>query len=301
MSTTGAADLNALLVFAAVAEAASFTAAAEQLGQTKARVSLVVRRLETQLGATLFSRTTRRVAMTDAGQALYGQCVPALRGVQEVLEQLGGPAELRGNLRISASVDYAAHTLAPAVAAFSALHPQLDIELKTGDRVVDMLKEGIDVALRVGWLRDSSLRASRLDGFEQVLVASPAYLQRAAPIKTPADLAQHDWVTLTLLPTPLTWKFTSAGGQLRTVRMKSRLRTDSGSALRALLQNGSGISVMDQPSAMASLRSGELVQVLADWRLPSGGVYAVVPPGRHIAGKARAFVDFYSGWLRQRR
>ena len=292
-------DLNALLVFACVAEAGGFTAAAAQLGVAKAKVSLAVSRLETQLGVTLFSRTTRRVALTDAGQALYAQCVPPLRAVQDVLAQVGTGGELAGTLRISASVDYAAHTVSRAVAAFAALHPQLEIDLRTSDRVVDMLQEGIDVALRLGWLRDSSLRATRLGDFEQYVVASPAYLAQAPRIRHPRDLAAHDWVALTLLPTPLTWKFKSARGQSRTVRVAGRLRTDSPSALRSLLLNGCGISVADQLTTADAVRTGQLVRVLPDWSLPRGGVYAVHPPGRHIAAKARAFVDFYQAWLQQ--
>jgi DNA-binding transcriptional LysR family regulator len=292
-------DLNALPVFAAVVECGGFTAAAQQLGLAKARVSLVVSRLEAQLGATLFSRTTRRVALTDAGQALYEQCTPLLRGVQEALAQAGGGGELSGTLRISASVDYAAQTLAPAVSAFAALHPGLAIDLRTSDRVADMLKEGIDVALRMGWLRDSSLRATRLGDFEQYVVASPAYLKRSPPITRPDDLAGQEWIALTLLPSPLTWKFSSARGQARTVRVAGRVRTDSVSALRGLLQSGCGISVMDQFTCADALAAGKLVRVLPQWKLPRGGIHAVYPPGRHIPAKTRAFVEFYAAWLKR--
>lgn len=297
MAVAGAPDLNALLVFAAVAEQGGFTAAAEQLGVAKAKVSLVVGRLEQQLGQTLFARTTRRVTLTEAGQALYRQCVPPVRAVQEAMAQFGGGGELTGVLRVAAPIEYAGQTLAPALAAFAAQHPRLDIDLRTSERVVDMLKEGIDVALRLGWLRDSSLRALRLGEFEQLLVASPGYLKRAPAIRHPRELAQHEWIMLTLLATPLTWRFTSARGQVRTVRVGGRMRTDSGAALRGLLQAGSGISVLDEFSAAAPLQSGTLVRVLPGWSLPKGGVHAVYPPGRHVPVKVRAFVDFYRDWL----
>lgn len=290
-------DLNALPVFAAVAEAGGFTAAAQRLGVAKAKVSLAVARLEAQLGVTLFSRTTRRVALTEAGQGLYAQCVPALRGVQESLSQVGADAELTGSLRIAASVDYAAQTVAPAVAAFAALHPRLEIDLRTSDRVVDMLKEGMDVALRMGWLRDSSLRAAKLGEFEQYLVASPAYLARAPRITAPHDLAGHDWVALTLLQTPLTWQFSSARGQKRVVRVTARLRTDSVGALRSLVLSGCGVSVLDQFSGAEALHTGQLLRVLPAWSLPKGGLHAVYPPGRHVPAKVRAFIDFYAAWL----
>jgi len=298
MAASPDADLNALPLFAAVAETGSFTAAADRLGVAKAKVSLAVSRLEAQLGTRLFSRTTRKVALTEAGQGLYAQCIPALRAVQDSLSQLGGDGELSGTLRISAATEYAAQTLAPALAAFASAHPRLEIDLRTSDRVVDMLKDGIDVALRMGWLRDSSLRATRLGGFDQHVVAAPAYLKRMPAIKHPADLAAHEWIALTLLPTPLTWKFTSAKGQARTVRVAGRIRTDSVGALRALLVQGCGISVMDESTSEPAVRAGSLVRVLPGWALPRGGIYAVYPPGAHMPAKVRKFSEFYSAWLK---
>lgn len=202
---TAGADLNALRVFAAVADAGGITAGAELLGLSKARVSIEVSRLEALLGVSLFSRTTRRVALTDAGQALYGQAVPPLRDLQDALAraQAGqGAAVLTGTLRISATVDHAAQALAPIVAAFAAQHPQLQIDLRSSDRVVDIVKEGIDVAIRMGWLRDSTLRATRLGDFEQHLVAAPGYLRQHGTPKKPEDLAQHPWIALSMLPHP---------------------------------------------------------------------------------------------------
>jgi DNA-binding transcriptional LysR family regulator len=290
-------DLNALPLFAAVAETGGFTAAADKLGLAKAKVSLAVARLEEQLGTSLFARTTRRVVLTEAGQALYAQCVPALRGVEESLAQVGNAGQLGGVLRISVAVDYAMQSLAPALASFAARHPGLEIDVRTSDRVADLLKEGIDLAIRVGWLRDSSLRATKLAEFEQHVLAAPSYLEAAPPIRSPADLAQHAWIALTLLPTPLTWKFVSARGQSRTVRMSARLRTDSGATLRALLENGMGVSVMDSLSSAQAVQQGRLLRLLPQWSLPKGGVYAVYPPGRHVPAKVWAFIDFYSGWL----
>lgn len=300
MATPGDTDLNALPIFAAVAEMGSFTAAADHMNMAKAKVSLAISRLEAQLGCGLFIRTTRRVAMTEAGQALYAQCVPQLRGMQEALSgvaQGGRGAALTGTLRISTAADLAVQSLAQVVADFSALHPGLQIELRTSDRIVDLVREGVDVGIRMGWLRDSTLRATRLGEFEQHVVASPAYLARAgAPVK-PEALAQHDWVTLTLLPAPLTWKFTGAKGQEKTVRMKGRLRCDSSSSMRAMLQAGAGISVLDSLSAAPAIASGSLVRLLPNWQLPRGGVYAVYAPGRHVQAKVRAFIDFYSNRL----
>ncbi|MER2553820.1 MAG: LysR family transcriptional regulator [Thauera sp.] len=289
-------DLNSLLIFAAVAEAGGFTAAADRLGTSKARLSLVIARLERRLGTTLFSRTTRRVTLTEAGEALQARCVPLLREAHAVLAELaaGDGAELAGTLRLTASVDLATHALAGVVAAFSAHHPRLQIELRTSDRVVDLVQEGLDLGLRMGWLRDSTLRATRLGAFEQYVVSSPAYLARHPQPTAPEDLAHHAWVALTLLPTPLTWTFVHAG-DTRSVRMNAVLRTDSAATLRALLRHGAGVSVLDQLNAEAAIANGELVRLLPAWKLPLGGIYAVHPPGRHVPAKVRAFIDFCRG------
>jgi len=297
MTREAPADLNAVLVFAAVAEAGGFTAAAERLGLSKARISLEVSRLESRLGLSLFTRTTRRVQLTEAGQALLAECVPLLRDAQDQLAGLGQPGALRGTLRIACTVEHAVQSLAATVAAFGRLHPQLDLELRTSDRVVDLVREGIDVAIRMGWLRDSTLRATRLGSFGQQVVASPDYLRRAGTPRTPEDLAGLDWVTLTLLPAPLTWRFTHVQGEERTVRMAGRLRCDSAATLRALLLEGAGVSVIDRPGTDELVRRGELVRLLPEWTLPEGGIYAVYAPGRHIQPKVRAFIDFHAARL----
>jgi DNA-binding transcriptional LysR family regulator len=300
MALPGQVDLNSLLVFDAVVEAGSFTAAAARLGIATAKVSIEISRLETRLGTALLTRTTRKVTLTDAGQALHLECQPLLHGLQQALDQLGGDkSTLAGSLRISTTVDYAVQSVAPALAQFAALHPGLQIDLRTGDRVVDLVGEGIDVAIRLGWLRDSSLRATQLGQFEQYIVAAPEYVQRTARVEQPQDLAGHEWVALTLLPTPLTWKFTAAGGDTQTVHVKSKFRVDSPGALRSVLRQGTGISALDQYSAREEIQSGRLVRLLADWSLPVAGVYAVYPPGRNVSARVRAFVAFFRDWLQR--
>lgn len=294
MSTDDPNDLNRLGAFVAVAQCGGFTAAADRLGISKARVSLDVQRLERALGTALFTRTTRQVRLTDAGQQLLDDAAPLLAGLGDAVARAAhSSAEVSGTLRIATAVDHAAQHMGAAVAEFATLHPALRITLHASDRVSDMLAEGIDIAFRMGWLRDSSLRAVRLADFEQYTIAAPSYLQRAGVPKHPDELAQHAWVSLTLLPTPLTWAFTARNGHTRSVRMNARLQTDSATALRALLLNGAGVSVMDRLTVQADLAEGRLQRLLPDWRLPSGGVFAVFPPGRHISAAARAFVDFY--------
>jgi len=291
-------DLNRLAVFAAVADAGGFTAAAERLGVAKAKVSVEVRRLEMALGANLFSRTTRRVALTEAGRQLFESCSPLLRELGDALAQVGAESSVvTGRLKISTSVNHAANFLARIVADFGRKHPALQIHLSATDRVVDLVAEGVDVAIRTGWLRDSSLRALRLGEVEQCVVAAPDYLRRNGTPQRPADLAQHDWIALSLLPTPLTWKFRSKRGHISTVRVKSRLVSDSPDALHALVASGAGITVMTALQVAEDVRRGRLQRLLADWSLPRGGIFAVYPPGRHVPANVRAFVDFYRSKL----
>ncbi len=291
-------DLNSLHIFDALAETGSFTQAAARLGVAKARVSVQIARLERDLGVALFTRTTRQVALTDAGRALHAECEPLLRGLQDALAAASSDAgELSGLLRSSTTLQQAVHAIGPALLQFAALHPRLQIDLRTGDRVADMVAEGIDLSFRMGWLRDSSERAVKLAEFRQYVVASPAYLAARAPIAQPQDLAQHDWVALSLMRTPLTWLFDDGAGGTQTVQMHSRLQVDSPGALLAMVAGGAGISVLEELTIKAALAEGALVKLLPAWTLPRGGVYAVLPPGRLVPARVRAFIDFYKAWL----
>jgi DNA-binding transcriptional LysR family regulator len=288
-------DLNLLRTFAAVAQFGSFTVAAEKLGIARPQVSLQVRRMETALGTALFNRTTRRVAMTDAGQRLFEQAAPLLQGMHDALAQVTAKSgALRGRLRIAAPVEHAVQALAPKVAAFTHRHPEVRVELFVSDRVQDLVEESIDVAIRVGWMRASSSKVAKIADFSQGVVCSPAYLSRHGRPAVPDDLAGHRWIALNLLPSPLTWTFTK-DARTAIVRMAPRLRTDSSITLRALLVNGAGISVASLLHVGDELRKGTLVRVLADWSLPQGVVHAVFPPGAQVSPAARAFVESIRG------
>ena len=285
-------DLNALPVFFALASNRSFTATAEQLGLTKTKVSLKIKALEQQLGVQLFRRTTRQVSLTAAGEQLYQQTAPLMSNLQQQLWSVQqGEQQLAGSLCISAPEDYCREVLIPLLAEFSALHPALHIELKSSDQVKDLIKEGIDLTVRVGWLKDSSQKAQRIGQFEQWLVASPAYLQRQPPPKQPGDLADHAFVSFSLLPSPLLWTF-QKGAQVLQQLMKSRFSVSSSAAVSALVVQGVGLGVLTHYSAMPLLEQGKLVRLLSDWQLQSGGIYLVYPPGDHRPAKVRLFVEF---------
>ncbi|WP_073214813.1 LysR family transcriptional regulator [Massilia sp. CF038] len=294
-------DLNSLTYFDCVVEAGSFTGAADRLGVAKAKISVQIARLERQLGVALFTRTTRQVSLTDAGRALIAQCQPLLRGLSDALAEAGNDqGELSGMLRITTTALQAAQSVGPALVEFAALHPRLQIDLRTGDKVADMVAEGIDLAFRMGWLRDSTQRAIKLREFSQFVVASPEYVKRRGKPKRPEHLAQLDWLALSLLPTPLTWKFSHADGKDVTVHMQSRMQVDAPSALLALIEHGAGISALEEMTMKESLAAGRLVKLLPAWSLQKGGVYAVLPPGRHVPAKVRAFIDFYRTYLARR-
>lgn len=285
-------DLNALPVFFALASNGSFTATAEQLGLTKTKVSLKIKALEQQLGVQLFRRTTRQVSLTAAGAQLYQQTAPLMSNLQQQLWSVQqGEQQLAGNLCISAPEDYCREVLIPLLAEFAALHPALHIELKSSDQVKDLIKEGIDLTVRVGWLKDSSQKAQRIGHFEQWLVASPAYLQRQGEPKQPADLAEHAFISFSLLPSPLLWSF-QKGADHQQQLMKSRFSVSSSAAVSALVLQGVGVAVLTHYSAGPLLAQGKLVRLLPDWQLQDGGIYLVYPPGDHRPAKVRLFVEY---------
>jgi DNA-binding transcriptional LysR family regulator len=263
-------------------------------------VSLQIKRLEKALGGELFHRTTRRIALTEHGSSLLETSIPHLRrALDAIITAPRNGAELSGALRIGCTINDATQMLSRHVVEFSALHPKVKIELRASDRMADLVSDGIDVALRMGWLTDSSLRAIKLGSFRQMVVASPAYLKKAGTPKHPEELARHSWIALSLLTAPLTWKFTSAANQSAVVRMKAHISTDNPSSLRSIVEAGGGTTICDEVSAADSIKAGRLIQLLPKWTLPEGGYYAVFPPGRHLPRQVQAFVDFYRGKLLQ--
>lgn len=291
-------QLDRLVLFAAVAEEGGFTAAAERLDSSKTLLSQQINKLEAELGGALFTRTTRRVTLTEAGQRLFDECAPLLRDLATAVQRFdiarGQPS---GTLRITAPPDYAAGVLGAALGEFVREHPQLQIDLIASSEVMDLVRERIDVAIRFGWLRDSSLRATRLTGFGQYVVAAPDYLARAGAPKRPEDLAGHRWIALSLLRTPLLWRFTTADGHQRSVRMQAAARANSPEALLGLLRGGAGISAIADFALEADLRSGRLQRVLLQWSLARGGIYAVYPAVRQVPAKVRNFIDFFRAYL----
>ncbi len=290
-------DLNTLPVFLVLAQERSFTAAAQRLGCTKTKVSLQIKTLESRLGVALFRRTTRLVSLTQAGEHLYQHSHPLLQQLsQQLLELQGNEQNLSGTLVISAPEDYAQQVLVPALLAFRQLHPALAFELKSSDQIKDLVKEGIDLSIRAGWLKDSSQKAVALGRFEQWLVASPAYLQQHGVPQHPTELPQHNFICFSLLPSALHWNFSKGTEQLKLL-MRSQIKAGSTASVTALLKAGAGLGVITDYSAKRLIRQGELQHILPQWQLPEGGIYAVYPPGQFRPARVRLFVEFLKDWL----
>ncbi|GGY22771.1 LysR family transcriptional regulator [Rhodanobacter panaciterrae] len=284
-------NLNRLAVFVALVRAGSFTAAAEQLGLTKAMVSQHLAKLERELGVTLLLRSTRRMSLTEAGISFHIDCMRLLADAEAAIDRVGGNRDTpSGTLRITTSTDYGMAVVAPALASFCQLHPQVQVDLVIGDRINDLIAERFDLAIRLGWLRDSSMHAARLGSFRQLVVAAPAYLSEHGTPRRPEDLAAHGWIAMSVLATPLRWTFVSSGGKRRSVRMRQVAQANNAAAVRAMVLAGAGVGVLPDYLAEEDIRSGRLVALLAQYRLPEGGIHAVYP-GKQPPAKVRSFID----------
>lgn len=283
-------DLNRLVIFTALVEAGSFTAAAQRLGMTKSRVSQQLAALEAELGVTLVLRTTRRMALTSAGEQFHADSLRLLDDARAAIARAGATRSTpSGLLRVTAAGDYGPAVIAPALASFRRAFPQIEVDLVVTDRIADPIAERFDLSIRVGWLRDSSLRAARLTAFRQCLVASPAYVAARGMPAHPRDLVRHDWIALSVLRSPLRWTFTSHRGARTTVRLHSSMQSNSTLTVHAFVRSGAGLSVLPDYLVGEDLRSGRLVPVLPQQRLPEGGIFAVYP-GREPPAKVRAFI-----------
>lgn len=292
--------LASMAVFAKVAELGSFSAAAGALGLSKSAVSKHVTALEERLGVRLVNRTTRRLALTEVGLSYRETCARIVQEVEEAeLEAGRHGSEPRGRLRVTAPMTFGILHLAPLLPEFLARHPRLEIDLALDDRVVDLLEEGIDVALRIGTLRDSSLIARRLATARSLCAASPAYLAQAGTPGHPADLAAHNALRYTYRRGPEAWEL-ERDGERHVVRLRGNLAANNGDALRAAALAGLGVVVLPDFIIADDVAAGRLVPLLTDWRTPEFPIQAVWPPQRHPAPKLRAFVDFLADQLARR-
>ncbi|KWH38457.1 LysR family transcriptional regulator [Burkholderia cepacia] len=285
-------NLNRLAVFVAVVDAGSLTAAAERLGLAKTVVSTHMQRLESEVGANLLVRTTRRLSVTDAGRAFYDACRDIVRAAESALDAVSSDAgPLRGTLRVSVPIDYGALVVAPAVVALRDRHPGLDVELVANDRVVDLVADNLDVAIRIGRLADSNYRAVQLGTYEKWLVASPAFVARHGRPRDTDALAALPFVMLSTLPRPHTLELEDANGGTASVRCVAHVVSNTATACRAIVLAGGGFGLLTDFSTADDLTAGRLVRLLPAWRSAPAGIHAVYPSTRLPSPKVRAFID----------
>lgn len=288
--------LGDMSAFVRVVEAKTFTAAAERLGWSKSVVSRRLSELEERLGVRLLNRSTRRLSLTEAGQAFYERCTRILADVEETEEAVASlHTEPRGQLRVNAPMTFGIRHLAPAITAFMESHPRVDVELVLNDRFVDLIDEGYDLALRIGTLSDSSLVARRLAVCRRVACAAPSYVAANGAPEEPADLGRHDCLVYTNSTTPDLWRFTARDGSESSVRVRGRLRVNNGDVLRECAAAGLGVVQLPSFIVADAVAAGQLQPVLCDWRLRDTAVHAVYPHNRYLSTKVRAFVDFLAG------
>jgi DNA-binding transcriptional LysR family regulator len=283
----------ALEAFVRVAETGSFSDAARLLRASKSAVSRQVSALEADLGVRLLQRTTRSLALTEAGHGYFARATQILADLVEADQSVSRmQAAPRGCLRVNAPMSFGYLHLAPAIPDFLARHSEVSVELTMNDRFVDLVDEGFDIAVRIGSLADSSLVARRLAPIRRVVCASPDYLAARGTPTSPDDLQTHDCIGYTAVAQPQEWRFIDNDGRPWPVAVTGRLTANNGDAIRAAALRGTGIAYMPTFIVGGDLQDGRLTRVLDAFVAQDMTLNAVYPHARHLSPKVRAFVDF---------
>jgi DNA-binding transcriptional LysR family regulator len=286
-------DFEALAIFAKVVELRSFAAASSELALSKATVSKAVSRLEERLGARLFNRTSRRLALTDAGQKLAEPAGRLLAdGEAAESEALAQSATPRGLVRLAVPMTFGVRTVAPLLPEFLATYPEVSIDLHLSDAIIDLIGEGFDAGLRIARLPDSSLIARRLCSMPRFTVAAPSYLKRHGRPTHPMHLADHKCFGYAYLSSAGIWHYTNASGEQASVRPGCQLRVNNGEAVMPCLLAGLGIADLPEFIVGDAVRSGEVEVILKGWKQPEGAVHLVMPPGGPRPARVEVLAEF---------
>jgi DNA-binding transcriptional LysR family regulator len=285
--------LQAMTAFVRVVETGSFSEAARRIGVGQPAISKTVAQLEDRLQVRLLIRSTHGLTPTDAGLRFFERARMAISEADEAeLEARGAGAGLSGRLRVCAATTFARLMVLPRLPEFMAAHPELEVDVILDDRVIDLVSEGIDIALRMGDLADSSAVARRLTTGRRSVIATRAYLERHGTPKVPADLAVHQAIVYTQLGN--SWTFRK-GGTEASVAVSGRVRFSAAEGLRAAVLADMGLAIASDWMFWPELHNRQAVRLLEDWQLPSLDLWAVFPTGRLASAKARAFADFTAG------
>lgn len=287
-------ELKRVAVFTQVVEAKSFSEAARRLGVAKSAVSKQISLLEKEVGVRLINRSPRQLSLTEAGDIFYRHCAEIVHRAEIARSELRQyQNQPTGTLRVTSPIDFGTSQLVPVVKQLRGLYPQLKIELLFEDRVVNMVEEGVDLAIRVGWMQESNLVAKPMGHTPLVVFAAPEYVAKHGTPQTPKALVEHQWLALSLFPAPLRWQF-PVGDTKQLVQMHSSLKANSAEAVVAMAKAGLGVSVIAKYAIEDELKSGQLVQLLADFPLDPIGIYAVYAHRDHVPPKVRVFMEFLS-------
>jgi len=288
--------IQAIRLFVRVVDLGSFSKAAAELGIGQPAATKQVRRMEAQLGARLLHRSTHGVTPTEIGLLYYEKCKLITHHVEEA-ESVAAllQTQVQGALRISTSVAFGRRVLTPLVMQFMRMNPQLQVDLSCDDRYVNLVEQGVDVAIRMGPLADSTLGSRYLGLNPWVVAASPEYLQQRGTPSTPKDLKDHDALIYSTVQGDARWQFSGAGGKSASVPVRGLLRSNNLSTLLVAAREGMGIAALPRYVAEESLRKGSLVSVLDEWQLPQQEIHAVYPSPRMVPAKVTQFIDWLQG------
>ena len=284
--------LNAISVFCKVIETQSFTQAANQQNISVAMASKLVSQLEEHLKTRLLQRTTRKIVPTEAGMLYYQRCQAILLDLSEADSSISNMAKsLQGNLLISVPRDFGLLYISPKFPKFIELHPNLHVEIEFEDKRVDLVAEGYDLALRIGYMQDSSLVARKISSSPMHFVASPSYLESRGTPLTPDDLEYHQGLLYKSSLNQVHWQSTKAN-QIQRYKIQSKVVSNNGMALLEMTKAGLGISNSPSFFVKDALASGELVEILSEYKQKPLDIYVVYPNRRHLPAKVRAFIEF---------
>lgn len=289
---------SAIRVFSKVVESGSFARAADQLGISTTAASRHVAELEAHLQTRLLNRTTRRLSLTETGRSFYERVVQLLADLEEAEQEAArATIEPRGTIRLTASIAFGVRFLTPAIAEFLARHREVRFDVSLSDRTVDLVEEGLDLAIRIGALGSENLVARRLGETATLACASPEYLARHGTPRTPEDLASHNCLTYAYESAQSQWRFRGSDGRERSLRVAGNLHSNSGDQLAAAAVHGAGIVLEPGFILEPEIRAGRLIPLLQGFEAPRLPIYAVYPSRKHLSAKVRVFVDFLAARL----
>ena len=293
--------LTSLMVFAQVVSNGGFSAAARRLDMSTTMVSSHVQALEDRLGVRLLNRTTRKVSLTEVGKVYFERATHILAELDEA-DRIAGALQStpRGTLRLYMS-SHITRFIAPVVAEFLALYPEVTVEVAIGERMVDLIEEGIDLAIRTFLPPESSLIVRQLVGWRHVLCCAPDYLAAHRPPRQPSDLTKHNCLRYTFYPFEDGWRFTGPDGKTTAVRVSGNLLSGSGEVLRAAATKGQGIFLAPAFIIADDLENGRLVPVMPDYRPVELVMSAIYPHRHHLSAKVRGFIDLLAQRIAEHR